>query len=222
MPASIRLKQVNISEMFRPGGALAPAAAAKEVADFHRGQLAAAETTDEEALGHPVDHTDFVNGQISSDFESIRPGQSIVSTFDVGSEVVQAIDELLIMASPRLTGQFQKSISIYADGDLVRSVAETAGAAEIVFLSLVPYARKIERGKSSQAPDGVFQAVAAMVAARLGNQAKIVFTYREPMGGASGLETWARRHSAKATGRAGQRRQYAKDVRQPAIVVSFR
>ena len=222
MPASIRIKPLDRSALFAPGAGLDPARAARQVADFHRAQLAEAEAVDTAVAGHVVDHTDFVNGAVSDDFDKVMPGRSIVSVFAVGSEVVQAILDQLRAAAPVLTGAFRASISIYADGEQIEDAAVTSGAAEIVFLSTVPYARKIERGESSQAPDGVFEAVAAIAAARFGNQAKITFGYREPVGGANALEAWARKHSGKVEGVTARRRQYAKDVRQPAIVVTFR
>ncbi len=220
MPASLRIKPLDRTVMFQPGGALDPATAARQVAAFARDQVAQAETIDAEALGHDVTHTDFVNGLPSQDYEAVKPGQSIVAVFDLGTDALQWILDMLILAAPYLTGQFKRSITIYADGEPVDSVAAAANASEVVFLPLVPYGRKIERGQSPQAPEGVFQGVAALAAARYGNQASIKFSFREPTGGANELETWARKHSAKAGWR--QRRQYSVDVRQPAIVVTLR
>ena len=48
-------------------------------------------------------------------------------------------------------------------------------ADEYVFINTVPYARKIERGSSSQAPDGVYQAVAMLARDRFGNVARITY-----------------------------------------------
>jgi len=75
-----------------------------------------------------------------------------------------------------------------------------------VFLNIQPYARKIERGQSSQAPDGVYQAVATLAQRRFGNVAKITFSYRTAIGGAI------------IGGRKGDR----SDLRNPAIIVSLR
>jgi hypothetical protein len=51
-------------------------------------------------------------------------------------------------------------------------------ASRYEFVSTVPYARKIERGLSPQAPDGVYQVVAVLAQKRFGNVARIRFSYR--------------------------------------------
>ena len=99
---------------------------------------------------------------------------------------------LLIVQAPFLTGQFKRSIVVYADGQQVTDLNDALGAAEVVFTSTVPYARKIERGESEQAPDGVFEAVAAMTARLYGNQASIRFIYANPVGdAATALAKWS-------------------------------
>jgi hypothetical protein len=75
-------------------------------------------------------------------------------------------------------------------------------AREWVFVSVAPYARRIERGWSRQAPDGVYQAVAALARRRFGSLAMVQFTYR----GVSGLSFPKRRSAA--------------DMRPPAIVIT--
>lgn len=223
MPVSTRFQVRSREQVVSDFGVSNARLAAVAVADTHRASVVEALTLDEQALGNVPDRTDFVNGVPSADFESVRPGNSIVTVLDLATEVVQSVYDLLVVASPYLTGDYQRSITIYADGKSVDSPAEALGAQEVVILPLVPYARKIERGASLQAPDGVFEAVAAIASQRYGNQARVAFTYREPVGGANELESWARDHSERtAEGRAAVRRQYSKDVRQPAVVIQFR
>ena len=91
----------------------------------------------------------------------------------------------MIANSPYLTGAYAASHKLYADG--VETDAQNPKPAErYVFLSTLPYARKIEGirkggekkpGQSKQAPDGVYEGVAALARARFGNLAWIRFTF---------------------------------------------
>ena len=87
------------------------------------------------------------------------------------------------MHSPVLTGRFAKSHELFADGVDTENPNIAPPAEEYVFLNTQPYARKIERGRSPQAPDGVYQAVATLAQRRFGNIARITFSYREVRGG---------------------------------------
>jgi hypothetical protein len=68
---------------------------------------------------------------------------------------------------------------LLADGaEVDPSGANVPPADEYVFINTVPYARRIERGSSSQAPDGVYQAVAMLARGRFGNIARITYSFR--------------------------------------------
>jgi len=129
-----------------------------------------------------------------------------------------------------LKGDYRDSITIFADDRAVADPAGAVGADQVVIMATVPYARKLEgvAGKkyiSSQAPDGVFQVVAAMAKRRFSNQAKISYTFRNIGGMTSSLEGWAsgrRATNSKRFGVAKARRQYEKDTRNPAILIMFR
>lgn len=98
---------------------------------------------------------------------------------------------------------------LYADGAEVavgvrgQIPADVPQAGEYVFLNIVPYARKIERGLSPQAPEGVYQTVAVLAQRRFGNLARVTFSYRTAVGG--GI----------VGGKLGNRAEQ----RQPAIIV---
>jgi hypothetical protein len=62
-------------------------------------------------------------------------------------------------------------------------------AEEYTFINTVPYARKIERGSSRQAPDGVYQAVANLARRKFTKLAKITFSYRTVLGGTGGAKS---------------------------------
>lgn len=200
------------------------------LAEFARQELAAAEAQNERALGHTVTYDTFVDGAKSANLNAVKPNGVIVGDFDLGTDLVAWIYEQLVKHSPvgsapkdKHPGLYRKSHAIYVDGKEIDGPEDVSvDAEEIVITNVVPYARKIEGGLSKQSPDGVYQAVAAMAAARYGNQARIRFTYRSPIGGATQLDTWASARASRENGSARQRRQYQKNVRQPAITISFK
>jgi hypothetical protein len=89
-----------------------------------------------------------------------------------------------------------------------------------VFVNVQPYARKIERGESPSAPEGVYEAVATLARQRFGNVARIRFEYRVPVGGGTALEAWAGRTGQRR--RAGRQRSSEWNRRQPAIVITVK
>ncbi len=103
---------------------------------------------------------------------------------------------------------------------------EIPEASEYAFLNTQPYSRKIERGESPQAPEGVFQVVATLAQSRFGNIAKITFSYRAVMGGAIGA--WAMTPSARSlaarSGSTGssdiKRTEWL--TRSPAIIITVK
>lgn len=229
MSIETRIKPFERDVLFDLSG-LSPDEQSAALAEFARQEIDAASAQNAKAIGHAVDYETFVDGVKSGQFERVSPTGTIVAEFDLGTDLVQWVWDAIQKHSPVLTGAFKRSQRLFADGVEIDGPEDIqAGVEEIIITSVAPYARKIEGDsktgrapESRQAPNGVFEAVAAMAAARYGNQAQIRFTYREPMGGATELEKWAQGHSSREEGSAKQRRQYAKDVRQPAVVISFR
>jgi hypothetical protein len=226
MAVSVRIKPLSREALFRPGGVLSPTAGAQLVAAYAREQIAIADNSNADTIGKTVPHETFVNDTASDNLESVQPGKSIVATWQLGSDVVKFVYDLIVTNSPRLTGAYSKSHRIFSDGHEVDAPEEAVGAAEVVILSIAPYARKIEgaggkKPQSSQSPDGVYQAAATIAHSRYGNIANIKYTMQQPIL-AGELTDWASRHSAKQSTITRQRRQFAKDTWQPAIVISFR
>lgn len=171
-------------------------------------------------LGRDVQYTTFVDGRESAAFETAD--RLVVAEWDLLETVFQDIFDLLLDEAPVLTGAYASSITLFADGVPVAPtlVAGVPEASEYYFAATVPYARKIERGLSSWAPDGVFQGVAAMAQKRFGNIARVRYGFRSIRGG--GIGSWAATTRLQARSRslnaAGPRRQEWL-TRQPAIVV---
>lgn len=165
-------------------GTLSPEARSKFLADFAREALADGEEQNASVLGHKPPHRTFVDGTENQDIDRVRPDGTIVYEFELVSELLIWIADQLQSHAPVKTGRFRSSFLVFADGDEVDVGADIQIAQEYVFLNIQPYARKIERGLSPQAPEGVFEAVAALASARFGNMAKVRFSYRTPISGA--------------------------------------
>lgn len=185
---------------------LSPQARSRLIADAARGALAEAQAQNRVALGKVPEHETFVDRRRAAALETVNPDRGeIVFAFNVqtvASDMMEDIGRMLVLNSPVLTGEYQRSHTLYADGAEVERFDPLAQVGEWVFTTAVPYARRIEAGSSDQAPDGVYEAVAAMASRRYGNLAAIKFSYRDVIGGKRGAA--------------------ARAARQPAIVVRLR
>lgn len=194
---------------------LSPEAQSRHLADVGRQALAEAQAANRAVFGRDTPHETFVDGRKSEDIDSVKPSGRIIFEFTLLGEVLDWIGEQLVVASPVLTGEYSRSHILLADGvEIVPgSVPE---AREYVFLNVQPYARKIERGLSPQAPDGVYQAVAAVANRRFGNLARIRFSYRSLLSEYVGLGK--RGSTPKGTAKRSAHNMETAS-RQPAIVV---
>lgn len=134
------------------------------------------------ALGHAIPYPSvLVDGQEDRSFRTVKIESIIVAEFDVGGEeeFVPWISDMLEQHSPvGATGRYAKSHIVLADGVEIQSDRDVPSSREYVFINTVPYARKIERGVSSQAPDGVYQVVAVLARRRFRDTADIFFEFR--------------------------------------------
>lgn len=198
-----------------------PAARSAMLAQVARTALADAEAQDEAVLGVVPTHVTYVDGSAGASEDGVRPDGVIVYEFSLVSDVFLWIDEQLQIHSPSRSGRFSRSLKLYADGVEVDPSGPIPDAVEYVYLNTQPYSRKIERGFSPQAPNGVFEAVAALARARFGKLAKISFTYRAVVGGEIGQ--WAASASAK---RLAARKRRSKSMewltQSPAIVITVK
>lgn len=183
---------------------LAPEAQARQFAAAAREARDEAIRQNTAVLGRSPAYSTFVNGREGAAEETVTLPGAIAYEFDLASDLLADIDGLLVRHSPVKSGRYARSFKIFVDG--VEKPAGSplpADAEEIVFVNSQPYARKIERGSSDQAPEGVFQAVAALAAKRFGNVATIKFTYRSLQ--ESGVVAYqGRRRGAIVRGRKGR------------------
>jgi hypothetical protein len=186
---------------------LSPAAQSKRFAELASQEIDEARAINRQVLGRVPPETITVDGRKGAPLESVRPNGIIIAEWDVFVDVLIWIADQLNTHSPVRSGRFRKNNTLFADG-----VETEAGQKlpkdthEFVFINTLPYARKIESGSSSQAPDGVYQVVAVLARRRFGNAAKISFGYRTAIAGAF------------VGGRQGNR----SPQRNPAIIVNLR
>lgn len=178
---------------------LSPKARSARIAEVAGAELRAAQDRNRAALGRVPPHETFVDGRAGAAIEAVKPdGGVIVFEFELLDDLFIWVRDQLEKHSPRRTGEYSKSHVLLADGVEVVTGAAVPAAREYVFANTRPFARKIERGLSRHAPDGVYQVVATLAAKRFGNIARIRFNYRTLLG------------SVKD-----------KNTRQPAIVITL-
>ena len=214
-------------------GALVPEASPAEqdkmFQDFARFQLGEALKQNKQVLGQMPDYDTRVDGTVAP-LTAATVRSTIEFEFELASEMFRWINEMLILNSPvgRSDDPREGHPELYARSHefFVDDVAfDPEGFApmpqdEAVFVNVQPYARKIERGLSSQAPDGVYEVVATMASRRFGNFADIRFSYRTPFEFGA-IHAWANTTSMASPYRRGNKRdEWLR--RQPAIVIKVR
>jgi hypothetical protein len=204
MPISARVQSIDRDIDLMLNASLSPAAQSAVFAEFAGEQIEQAKATNKSVLGRIPRYTVSVDGREGAALASVKPNGVVVVEFELLNDTLAWIADQLITHSPVVTGKYQKSHSLFADGIEIEIGAVIPPAEEYVFINTQPYARKIELGSSSQAPQGVYQVVAVLARRRFGNIAKISFAYRAPFGG--------RFLTARQGGNKAQNRQ-------PAIIV---
>lgn len=241
MARRVRLKSFARDLHVAVQDALAPRARQAIIAEAARRALAQAQDQNSRVLGQVPPHDTFVDGRPTTALESVNPDRGeIVFRFNLATDVFAWIEEQLIIHSPvgntPKSPEYSKSHVFFADGQQADPAAPQSGD-EFVFLNTVPYARKIEGTgdrppQSSQAPDGVYEVVAALAASRYGNIARITFGYRSFQADAIFYNPGARalRGQAMAQGMsaddarraAAQILKAERATRQPAIIIRIR
>lgn len=208
---------------------LSPQARSQLIAEVARGDIAEIDQTNDAAVGTDVQYRTFVDGSASNRFEAVDPDHgTIAATWDLGTDVVAVIGDMLRQHSPVGTGRdphpglYKSSHILFADGVEVKGSDPSLTAKEWAYISGVPYARKIEKRQA----DGVYESVATLARQRFGNIAKITFAFRSlAEGGGTAVDSWAKSSSAKAWAKArSHRRESLRGEwlrRQPAIVITL-
>lgn len=150
-----------------------------QFADYASLEIDNAKEINRAILGKVPPFKIFVDGQEGATLSSVKADGVIVVEFELVTDALKVISDMLHQHSPTKTGTYKRSHVLLADGaEVDPSGANVPPADEYVFINTVPYARRIERGSSSQAPDGVYQAVAMLARGRFGNIARITYSFR--------------------------------------------
>lgn len=170
---------------------LSPKEASRQFAELATEQINLAKDINRQALGRDPVATTYVDGTVDPTLRTIKLTSVVFTEFELALDLLLFISTMLDKFSPVKTGRYQKSHILFADGvemsiSMPTLVPQVLGAEEYVFVNTQPYARKIERGLSQQAPDGVYQVVASLARRQFGKIAKITFSYRTLLGGAGG------------------------------------
>lgn len=204
----------------------------RRLAGYARQALAEAQEINRRATGRVPPHETFVDGRQGAPLDTVKPDGVIVFEFDLLNDLFEWIGDMLVRHSPVRDGDYAGSHLFFADGVAVDPGADIPAADEYVFLNAQPYARKIERGLSPQAPDGVYESVALMARRRFGNLASIKFSFRSFQGGAvmpyvptgtAMMRNRTKRGRFTATPQPmADARAREHTTRQPAIVIAVR
>jgi hypothetical protein len=198
---------------------LSPAAQGMAVANFAADQIRQADNRNQRVLGRIPPKTITVDGRPGAALDSVKPvGGSIIVEWELITDVLVWIGNTLRDRSPVVSGAYRDSHTLYADGTEIRiGAAVPANVSELVFLSPLPYARKIEIGKTEsgrdfviQVPNRIYERTARDASLRFGNIATIKMTYRAPFGG----------YILKAG--PGRNNSQERALRVPAIVVTLK
>jgi len=185
------------------------------LAQFARQALKEGIEQNRRVLGNEPPHETYVDGRRGASEDTVKPDGRIIYEFELMEELFTWIDEQLLTHSPWKTGRYTRSHVMVVDGRIAELTAIAGFRDEVFFANTQPYARKIERGLSSQAPDGVYQVVAQMASRRFGNFGRIRFGYRSLNIG--GIHEWASK-TGMTTKRGRDRADWLR--RQPAIIIT--
>jgi hypothetical protein len=159
--------------------------------------IAKAEAINRAAIGHDVGYETIVDGRPGAPIDAVKPGGVVAALFAVHAAAIDFTWETLARLSP--LDQNPKTIDniVYRDNHLLLVNGEEREAPVsvepddvVTFVNLLPYARRIEQGYSKkQAPDGVYEAAAAIVKARFGNIVDVRFGYGSFLGATASRDT---------------------------------
>lgn len=229
MSLVIKMKPLDKDLFIRLTGT--PAERSARFAAFALTKLSEADAVNKSVLGHVPPHKTYVDGVEGVTEDRVKPdGGVVMYEFELISDTLIWIGDQLREHSPIGRGQdkhpalYESSHTLWADGSEVLPGADVPQASEYVFLSALPYSRKLEHGSSPQAPDGVYQAVASLAKSRFSNIGYIEFNYRAPVDGAlHGYESPGGRHGRRVnTGPNAARAHRINDNRVPCIIVRAR
>lgn len=199
---------------------LAPQTRSAAVARFARERIDETRNANQRVLGRATPAKVFVDGREGAALESVNPDRGrIVAEFDLVLDVLNWILNRLRESSPVISGKYREGHRLFADGTEVAVSGAIPQAEEFAFTNTMPYARRLEIGKTKsgrafvvQVEPRIYERVAKEARSRFGNIAQIGYTFRPLLG--------ARRGVGPKPGRETRRR--SADMRYPTITVRLR
>lgn len=159
---------------------LSPAAASMAISNYARGEIQKADEKNRRILGRVPPKTVTVDGQKNGNLDSVKPNGTIITEWELVSDVLAWIGDTLRDRSPFVSGDYREGWRILADGVEVAQDAEVPQADVYTFVNVEPYARKIEVGKTEsgrdfvvQVPNRIAERTAQDAQSRFGNIARI-------------------------------------------------
>jgi hypothetical protein len=234
MALRVRIEPVQKSVEATIRADLEPAAQKKAAAAFARAGIDEASATNRRILGRDPPLTITVDGHKNAPLESVNPdGGTIIAEWELVEGLLQWIADELVARSPVISGAYKRGHTLFADGIEVPVGGTIPPSDEYVFINLVPYARRIEVGKTKagrdfviQVPNKIYERTQKDARARFGNQASITLSYRSEMGAYTLQHDQPERSftSGKMRLRPGVRsdRRKGSVVEPPAIVIRHR
>lgn len=180
-------------------------------ANLARAGIEEAKQINRSVLGRVPPCVTIVDGRRGAPLDSVSPnGGQIVTEFELVGDVLKWIANELNERSPYFKGDYLRGHTVFADGREIDVGAVIPDAEEYVLINTVPYARKIEIGRTRagrafllQVPNRIYERTAADASRRFGNIARVRFGYRGVVGRAI----------------SGRRPHNRSETRFPAIVV---
>lgn len=177
------------------------------------------------AKDHPSAVQTWVDGRSEAPLETAKVPGIIRFDFSYNREIVANIFNMLIAASPYRAKKpgadvpvhYKDEHLIFVNGVLNDDITNIPADAEVIIVNVVPYARKIERGLSLEAPTGIYEMVAAKARRDFGAAARITFSW---IGVTGVMATWASSKKSDAIGNSTRRKANKSDNRWPAITIA--
>lgn len=159
----------------------------------------------------------YANSPGNKDLASVKLPGPIVYNYRYLSDLLQVAMDELERNSPRQSGAYIRGHTIFVNGQAVSAVPKTIKAGDQIYIAnLVPYARKIEIGKTQagrafviQVPNRIYERVTKLLKSRYRGQADIRFGYIDV--GSHALRRSQGRRSDRARGAS---------VKSPAIFMT--
>ncbi len=175
MPVKTKITAYSQSFKVLVDQTLSPKARNDAVAGFARRQINAADEINRRALGAVPPKTVTVNGRENPELTNIIPPDSgtIIAEYRIVDDVLKWIMQTLLARSPVISGDYKKGHRMFAD-DVECDPNNPPLASRYSFFNLVPYARRLEVGKTESGRDFLIQ-VENKIYFRTGNDAKNKF-----------------------------------------------